>query len=368
MRAKSVILLILALGCGLVASIGINQVLANRGQTIVKHGETQPICVAVADVEMFDPVVATVVKLEQWPKDKVPAGAIANLADAEGRRAKTKIFAGEPLLDGKLLPKGETGAGASQLVPKGFRTVGVKVDMDSGLAGLIKPGDRVDVLVFVQANRQMNVLETATYTVLQNVKVFAVDSTFRSEDSGAAEEAIQARTVSLVVTPEQAETVLLAAQLGKVQLSLRNANDDEVANSQGTNTRAMLGGSDDSPPADLPDFLKGQEPKIEEPKPAEPADQVAEAPLPPQWKMTIIKGADAVQYEFREGQLPQIIAALGGASNAKDRSPSTGGGILSLPGFNPPAAGAETDEPNSTDGAADAATDESSTEEATTEN
>src|SRR5262245_10668249 len=126
MRAKSFILLILALGCGLVASIGINQVLANRGQTVVKVGETVPICVALADVEMFDPVSPQAIKIEQWPKDKVPTGSIAKIEDAEGRRAKTKLFAGEPLLDTKLLPKGETGAGASQLVPKGYRTVGVK--------------------------------------------------------------------------------------------------------------------------------------------------------------------------------------------------------------------------------------------------
>lgn len=350
MRAKSFILLILALGCGLVASIGINQVLASRSQPVVKAGETEPICVALADVDMFDPVSPQAIKIEQWPKDKVPAGSIAKIEDAEGRRAKTKLFAGEPLLDSKLLPKGETGAGASQLVPKGYRTVGVKVDMDSGLAGLIKPGDRVDVLVFVQANPQMNVTETATHTVLQNVKVFAVDSTFRNEDG--AEDAIQARTVSLVVTPEQAETVLLAAQLGKVQLSLRNANDEETASSSGTNTRAMLGGVNrDDQPADLPDFLsKGQEPKpTQEVKVETPAPtQVVDAG--PQWKMTLYKGPDAVQYEFRDGQLPQIVGTLGNSQQNSGAAPATvtPPGIMSLPGFNPPPAETPSDQEEST--------------------
>ena len=80
MRPKSLILLILALGCGLVAAIGINQVMANRAtQNTAAVGETTPIFVAVSDIGMGDPLTPQVLKLEEWPKGKVPPGAMDRL-------------------------------------------------------------------------------------------------------------------------------------------------------------------------------------------------------------------------------------------------------------------------------------------------
>ena len=88
MRPKSLILLLLALGCGLVAAIGINQVLANRPvQQAADTGEMVPIFVALTDIGMGDPLSPEVLKLEDWPKSKVPNGVLADLADVEGRRA-----------------------------------------------------------------------------------------------------------------------------------------------------------------------------------------------------------------------------------------------------------------------------------------
>ena len=107
MRPKSLALLLLALGCGLVASIGITEVMAKRNaEPTGPTGETEPIFVAIADIALGDTITAQVLKLEQWPKDKVPAGAISRIEDVEGRRARTKLFAGEPILEHKLLGKG----------------------------------------------------------------------------------------------------------------------------------------------------------------------------------------------------------------------------------------------------------------------
>ena len=76
MRPKSLILLVLALGCGLVAAIGINQVLANRPVAqVTDSGETVPIFVALTDIGLGDPLTPQVLKLEEWPKMKVPPGA-----------------------------------------------------------------------------------------------------------------------------------------------------------------------------------------------------------------------------------------------------------------------------------------------------
>ena len=95
MRPKSLAVLMLALGCGLVASIGIHQVMAKRNaEPSGAIGDTQSIFVAMADIGLGDLLTSQVLKLEQWPKDKIPPGAVARIEDVEGRRARTKRRSG----------------------------------------------------------------------------------------------------------------------------------------------------------------------------------------------------------------------------------------------------------------------------------
>ena len=164
MRGKSLALLGLALGCGLVASIGITQVMAKRGGDPVSD-DTETIFVATKDVELGKFLTADVLRLEQWPKDKVPAGALTRMEDVEGRRTKTRLFAGEPILENKLFRKGDANTGPDSLVPKGYRAVSVKVDLSSGNAGMLLPGARVDVLVYLTRNNSKDVPETTVRTI-----------------------------------------------------------------------------------------------------------------------------------------------------------------------------------------------------------
>jgi pilus assembly protein CpaB len=104
MRPKSLVLLALALGCGLVASIGISQVLDGSNKPAAV--ETAPIYVALKNINVGDPLDEKMVSLEEWPKDKVPVGAITKWEDLVERRPRSNIYQGEPLLDSKLLAKG----------------------------------------------------------------------------------------------------------------------------------------------------------------------------------------------------------------------------------------------------------------------
>ncbi len=106
MRAKSMALLMLALGCGLVASIGITQVMAKRNAEPASTAETQPIFIAASDIPLGDRLSAEVLKLEAWPKDKVPLGAVSKIEDIDGCRTRAKLYAGEPILEKKLFGKG----------------------------------------------------------------------------------------------------------------------------------------------------------------------------------------------------------------------------------------------------------------------
>jgi pilus assembly protein CpaB len=149
MRPKSLILLALALGCGLVASIGISQVLDSSNRPVAV--ETAPIYVALRNINVGDPLTETMVALEEWPKDKVPVGAVTTWEALEARRPRTNIYQGEPILDGKLLAKGQTND-PIQGVPAGMRLKTISVDARKSAAGLLSPGDRVDMQIYINRN------------------------------------------------------------------------------------------------------------------------------------------------------------------------------------------------------------------------
>ena len=303
MRPKSIILLALALGSGLVAAIGINQVLANRNRVVVQSAETEPIFVAMVDIEYGDELGPQNVKLEEWPKDKIPEGALRKLEDVEGRKTRTKIYADEPILEFKLLSKDASEQGATALIPPGYRVVSVKVDAVSGGSALIMPNDRVDVLVHLLANPGRGISRTATKTILQDVRVFAVDSKYRvnPEDPEATG---PAKTISLLVTPEQAELVTLASELGKIRLVMRSPEDDDLAKTDGAQVAELLGITEqadreaesllppDNQASSLVDLLDQQA--------ATPDPEPVVQPVDATWTMVVLSGMDAQRVEFTE--------------------------------------------------------------------
>ncbi|MBI2823559.1 MAG: Flp pilus assembly protein CpaB [Planctomycetia bacterium] len=325
MRPKSILLLVLALGCGLVAAIGINQVLANR--TVQQAGDPTdmvPIFVALTDIGLGDPLTPEVLKLEEWPKTKAPTGALTKLEDIEGRRARAKFYGGEPIIEAKLLAKGDQGSGATDLIPKGFRVVSVKVDDVSG-SGLILPGDRVDVLVHLQDSPGREVDKTSTRTFLHNIKVFAVNDVFSRESNG--ETAITAKTISLLVTPQQAEMVTMANEMGKIRLVMRSADDETNDETTGVTPSELFhsmapAASALAKPAAAParpslDSSAGLLRLLNQPRPAEPASLAPSAPKNA-WKMVLIEGNAVREVEFADGSRigsPTSSRQLSGPSN-----------------------------------------------------
>ena len=224
MRPKSLVLLALAAGCGLIASIGISQVIdSNRRSAPV---ETVPIYVALQNINLGDPINDGMLSLQEWPKDKVPLGAITKWEDIEDRRPRATIFQGEPLLDGKLLAKGQSQDPISA-IPKNHRLKTISVDSRTSAAGLLSPGDRVDIQLFVQRNDREGIIHAFTKTILQNIRVFAVDQAVQRSVDGTESRNI-AKTVSVILTPEQANRVTLAENLGEISLIPRHPDDDSI--------------------------------------------------------------------------------------------------------------------------------------------
>jgi pilus assembly protein CpaB len=224
MRPKSLVLLALALGCGLVASIGISQVLddSNRPTAV----ETTPIYVALQNINVGDPLTDEMVALEEWPKDKVPVGSLIKWEELEDRRPRTNIYKGEPILDTKLLAKGQTND-PIQATPSGMRLSTIQVDARKSAAGLLSPGDRVDLQLYVNRNEQQGITTPLTKIFLQNIRVFAVDQTVEKSADGEDSRAV-AKTVSLLVTPRQANKISTAVNMGEVTLIPRNPDDESI--------------------------------------------------------------------------------------------------------------------------------------------
>ncbi len=241
MRPKSLVLLALALGCGLVASIGISQVM-DRGSGRQGSLETIPIYVALHNINLGDPIESGMISLQEWPKSKVPKGAITKLEDLKGRRPRTAIIEGEPILEGKLLAPGQIADPISSIT-KGMRLKTISVDAEKSVAGLLKPGDRVDIQLFVKKDQRTNVETAKAKIILQNIRVFAVDQAVQRSADGGDEKSI-AKTVSLLLTPNQASTLALAEQVGEISLIPRNPNDDEAADATEITVDDLLGTSE----------------------------------------------------------------------------------------------------------------------------
>jgi pilus assembly protein CpaB len=180
--------------------------------------------------------------LQEWPKDKVPRGAISKLEDMQGRRPRTAIFEGEPILEAKLLAPGQIADPISS-IKKGMRLKTIAVDAEKSAAGLLRPGDRVDVQLFVKRDAHTGVDTAKSKVILQNIRVFAVDQAVQRSPDGGEEKSI-AKTVSLMLTPEQASKLSLAEQIGEISLIPRNPDDDEAADATEFTVEDLLAGTE----------------------------------------------------------------------------------------------------------------------------
>lgn len=325
MRPKSMILIVIALGCGLVASIGISQVIDKRNQQAGPNkGETVKIFVAMVDVPIGEPLTAELVRLEEWPKDRVPEGSISLLEEIINRRPRTLLFAGEPIMEPKLI-SGNGLEGASERIPEGYRVSSVKVDLPASVSGLVLPGDRVDVVCYFR--RSTDVPQPIVKTILEQVTVFAVnEQTTREADRDVT--VIHAKTVSLVLRPVDDNRLMLAGQLGHLQLSLRRAGDDSTDSSGDITVEDLLGddtvdasfradGGEEEGNRSLVDLLAQQQRERESQSNNTGLD----------FTMVILTPEGSSQFVWEQGEThpPTLMGASGNRSLGSDEHPALPG-------------------------------------------
>jgi pilus assembly protein CpaB len=166
------------------------------------------------------------IRWQAWPDETLAPGYLVkdehDPASLIGAVVRSRIAAGEPVTAQRVARPGDRGFLAAVLNP-GMRAVAVPVNERSGLAGLIFPGDRVDVilshqLVETSEDSRTSTLRNVSETVLHDLRVLAIDQTTNDQ----ATDPHLGKTVSLEVTPQQAEAIAVVLQLGTVSLSLRS--------------------------------------------------------------------------------------------------------------------------------------------------
>jgi pilus assembly protein CpaB len=155
-------------------------------------------------------------RLVDWPEGKEPTASFPRKEDCVGRALITPVAENEPILESKLASR-EAGAGLVVAIPAGMRAVAVGVDDVVAVAGFVVPGTAVDVLV--TGNGPSG---PVTRIFLEHVRVLAVGQQVQPDSTGKPQ---TAPVVTLLVSPEDAEKLALAASGGKIHLALRNSTD-----------------------------------------------------------------------------------------------------------------------------------------------
>jgi len=148
-------------------------------------------------------------------------GMFSRAEDVANRAIITPLAENEPVLEGKLAPK-ESGAGLSATIPEGMRALSVAVNEVVGVAGFVIPGTMVDVLVTGRVMGKDAAQGDITRTILENVRVLAAGQKVEQDREGKPQ---TVAVITLLVTPDDASKLTLAAADGRIQLSLRNTVD-----------------------------------------------------------------------------------------------------------------------------------------------
>jgi pilus assembly protein CpaB len=250
MRNKRLILALTgAVICGLLAVMLVTRYLANVQQYT---RDLNNVVVAKSEIPLGAKITLEQLQLTPIPNGSAPEGVFRKMEDAVGRVAVIPIGVREPITNLKLAPAG-IGAGLQAVIPEGYRAMTVKVDDIVGVSGFVMPGSYVDVVaVIVPVNQTSASQGPISKIVLQNIKVLASGGSIDSPENQRQPSSVNA--VTLMVTPEQAEKLVLAANESKLQLVMRNYTDQEDSRTSGANKATLLNGesirSEPAPPSE----------------------------------------------------------------------------------------------------------------------
>jgi pilus assembly protein CpaB len=293
MNVKAWIPLALAVVLGLIAAKVARDTIVRSRNAGPAQNKTVKIVVAAGPVSPGQELTVEALTLGPISADAPPPGAFTDPAAVVGRVAATEMFPGQPVMDSLLAARG-SGSGLQALVPKGMRAVTVEVNETSGVAGLIVPGCRVDVVTTLSGARRD---QSVAVTVVQDVLVQAVGQRMTAARNPDEKEPAPVRNVTLIATPREVEAIQLASSMGNTRLVLRGPNDRGLNEESGLTVVDLW--RDNAPPPVVP-----VTPVVELPvattRPVDPAaqDPFHGEPSRPKRTVALIRGGVRTEVVF----------------------------------------------------------------------
>ena len=228
---------IIVLGFALVAAGGAAFLVRGMlgGGTPVVQAKPAPaiamseVLVASTNLTPGQALTADQVRWEKWPSSTVDPQFITHAAAGEaeavvkGSVVRAMILPGQPITKTAIV-RGDASGFMAATLSEGMRAVSIAINTDSGAGGFILPNDRVDVIL--TRKPQSNNSRGSAKTILSNLRVLAVDQTFKQEKDTRT---VVGKTATVEVSPGQAELISAAAMTGQLSLSLRPLSDSDVA-------------------------------------------------------------------------------------------------------------------------------------------
>jgi pilus assembly protein CpaB len=244
MSKMRVVMLVIAAGAAVGAGVLAKSFISSNRQAasspspntvIIDETPKEQVLVVTKDMLMGDKLGEGSIAWQDWPKDQVQpsmitksnrAGAVEELKDA---RARYAMYQGELIVEKKIVLPGDKGF-MSAILPKGMRAISVAVTDQTTAGGFILPNDRVDVIL---TRKFQNPGSTAaeqivkSETVLSNVRILAINQTYRQEAEGNTVTVAEGKTATLELTPDQSEVVAKIEASGELSLALRSIAESD---------------------------------------------------------------------------------------------------------------------------------------------
>ena len=247
-------LLIAAVGAALVYRfLSLQQAELDRARASAV-GAVVDVAVAAVAIDIGTRLKPEHIRIVKWPKDAAPANAVGDPEALVGKIARLSIRHHQPFLVSDLTS--ESAGIMPLLIEDGMRAISVKVDKVTGVSGFITPSSRVDVLATGTIDGKDGTREDRSKLLLQNVRVMATGTHIEMVDGGS----VEVPTVTLLVTPEEAEKVALVARRDPVFLALRGFRDNAEVETEGALLERMFLNGNKAPEAPPPVKVTGGPP------------------------------------------------------------------------------------------------------------
>lgn len=287
-NTRTLIVVAVAVVVAGLATFLVNQAIQRRPVQQVQVPQTS-VVVAAHRLDTGARVTEADIRLVPWPENARIPGSFTKLEEVINRGVVVTVLENEPLTDTKLAAIG-AGAGLPPSIPPGMRAISVRVNEVVGVAGFVTPGTRVDVFVTLRDGNN-----TLTRVVTSNVQVLTA-GTALEQDKAKSGQAMPSSVVTLLLSPEDAERVVLAANDGAVMLALRNPLDMEPTKTTGTRLASLATGGEVKP-AELAAPVARPAPR---PRPAAVAPPPPPPPPEPKpYTVETIRGAKRTEEAIR---------------------------------------------------------------------